>query len=78
MSLFLFLKIFHHSKTETLKTLSDSMSGIPECSLGFEYEDIKYIIIKHKEDYDILSSYNLDKETFDNITYKNAIKLLGI
>ena len=31
-----------------------------------------------KEDYDILSSYNLDKETFDNITYKNAIKLLGI
>ncbi len=31
-----------------------------------------------KEDYEILSSYNLDKETFDKITYKNAIKLLGI
>ena len=31
-----------------------------------------------KEDYDILSSYNLDKQTFDKITYKNALKLLGI
>ena len=31
-----------------------------------------------KEDYDILSSYNLDKQTFDKITHKNALKLLGI
>ena len=31
-----------------------------------------------KEGYEILKSYQLDKEVFDKITHKNALKLLGI
>ena len=31
-----------------------------------------------KEDFEILSSYNLDKQTFDKITFKNALNLLKI
>ncbi len=31
-----------------------------------------------KTDYDIIKSYNLDKETEDNIFYRNALKLLNL
>ena len=61
---------------------------------NIDEELFKQILIKHgedkilfatdcpwrdmKEDVDIISSYNLDKQTLDKIFYKNALKLLGI
>ncbi len=38
-----------------LNKLSDSMFGIPEISLCFNYTDLKYIIVKTKEDFNALS-----------------------
>lgn len=69
-------KASNEANKETLKTLSDSMSGIPECSLGFEYEDIKYIIIKHKEDYDILLDFISDLDIDEKSKLKLASKIL--
>lgn len=48
-----------------LREISNSMFGIREISLEFEYADIKYIIVKSTEDLDILvkeiETMNLDK-----------------
>ena len=33
-----------------LNEYSNSMNGVPEVSLGFEYSDIKYIIVKTSDD----------------------------
>lgn len=36
---------------KVLQEYSDSLGGIPEVSLSFEYEDLKYVIVESRHDY---------------------------
>ncbi len=50
-----------------LEGISNSMAGISEISLKFEYDDLKHIIVKSKSDFEILvqeiSSFDIDDST---------------
>lgn len=64
-----FQQVFHDEailNAGILNDLSNSMIGIPEISLKFEYSDLKYIIVKTTSDFDTLVneivSLKLDKK----------------
>ena len=61
---------------EFLNTLSNSLDGDVESSLNFEYEDIKYIIVKQKEDYEVLLDVISDFDIDEKAKLKLASKIL--
>lgn len=59
-----------------LNDLSNSMAGIPEISLGFDYSDIKYIIVKTKEDFEILANEIVSLELEEMIEHQLISKII--
>ena len=57
-----------------LEEISNSMIGIPEISLQFAYDDLKYIIIKTKADFERLATEISDLE--DSIQHELLSKVL--
>lgn len=57
-----------------LEEISNSMIGIPEISLQFAYDDLKYIIIKTKADFEKLATEISDLE--DSIQHELLSKVL--
>ena len=57
----LFIEIIR-SKNNVLEEISNSLAGISEISLQFDYDDLKYIIVKTRADFEKLVSElsNLD------------------
>lgn len=57
-----------------LEEISNSMAGIPEISLQFDYDDLKYIIVKTRADFEKLVSELSDLE--DSVQHELISKVL--
>jgi hypothetical protein len=57
-----------------LEEISNSMAGIPEISLQFNYDDLKYIIVKTRADFEKLVSELSDLD--DSIQHELISKVL--
>lgn len=59
-----------------LRDISNSMEGIDEISLKYEYKDIKYIIVKTKTDLKTLADEIVSWKLTDEITYQLISKII--
>ena len=59
-----------------LNDISNSMAGISEISLGFDYSDIKYIIVKTKEDFEKLTSEIVSLKLEEMIEHQLISKII--
>lgn len=59
-----------------LNDISNSMVGISEISLGFDYSDIKYIIVKTKEDFEKLTSEIVSLKLEEMIEHQLISKII--
>ena len=59
-----------------LRDISNSMEGIDEISLKYEYKDIKYIIVKTKTDLKTLADEIVSRKLTDEITYQLISKII--
>ena len=56
--------------------MSNSMSGLSEIALTFEYEDIKYIIVKTKYDFEKLVKVIMDLDVHELVKYELMSKVI--
>ena len=59
-----------------LQEMSNSMSGLSEIALTFEYEDIKYIIVKTKYDFEKLVKVIMDLDVHELVKYGLMSKVI--
>ena len=57
-----------------IEEISNSMAGIPEISLQFEYDDLKYIIVKTRADFEKLVKEISDFD--DSVQHELIAKIL--
>lgn len=59
-----------------LNDLSNSMTGIPEISLKFEFSDLKYVIVKTTQDFEILTNEIVSMELDEIIEHQLVSKII--
>ena len=59
-----------------LGLISNSMEGISDISLEFDYVDLKYIIVKEKEDLRTLIQFCKEKKMDEEVIYQLVSKVI--
>ena len=60
----------------SLGLISNSMEGVSDISLEFDYEDLKYIIVKEKEDLRTLIQFCNEKKMDDEVIHQLVSKVI--
>ena len=71
-----FPQVLHNEKV-VLQEFNEALKGLPSVSLQFEYDDVKYIIVKTQEDFNILIQ-EIEKLEIDTLEKNKLISKIII